>query len=152
MFKTQPVLMTVSLCCGLALPATAQLPGLTQQEALRGLEAVYVLLDNPIGGWPGRPVMDSERLRTVIELALRTAGILVQSEEDIQAKRMQNPKYREAYLYVGISTGGLFPPGFYTLLVQLREVVKLIDDSGLVFGAIWTGSRMDRFSDYDENP
>ena len=120
MSQIRPVFMTVSLCCGLALPASAQGQLASEKDALRGLEAVFVLTDNPIGGSPGRPVVEDASLQTVIELTLRTAGILVQSQEEIQAKRRQNRRYREAYLYVGIDTENDFGEGpqFYTVVVH----------------------------------
>ena len=83
-----------------------------------------------------RDGLTTQRLRTVTELTLRSAGIF-QSREDIWAKSSQNPKFREAYLYVRVNTmedDGLY---VYCVEVELREIVKLVDGPGRARGTIW---------------
>lgn len=136
MFKT---LMKLSLFAGLAfaLPASAEGQLLSRKEVLRGLEAVYVVEDPHEDAM--RDGLSTQRLRTVTELALRSAGISVQSAENIRAKRALNPRFRQAYLYVRASTFRRDNSGPYSyhITVGLREMVKLVDGSGTAFGFLW---------------
>ena len=137
MFKT---LMKLSLFAGLAfaLPTNAQSQTfLTEQQVLRGLEAVYVVVED-VNEDARRDGLTTQRLQTVTELTLRSAGIF-QSRETIFAKSGQNPRFRQAYLSVNVNAlrhDGLYA---YSVAVELHEVIKLVDDSGLAYGTIWSG-------------
>ena len=139
MFNTHPAFMKLSLFAGLAfaLPKNAQCQTfLSGQEVLHGLEAVYVVVAD-VTEDARRDGLSQQRLQTVTELALRSAGISVQSEENIRAKRRRNPKFRQAYLYVkvnAIKDGVLYA---YHVDVELKEIIKLVDDSALAYGVIW---------------
>ena len=141
MFKTQPVFMTVSLCCGLAfaLPANAQdQTFLSQEEALRGLETVGVTVAE-VTEDARQDGLSQQRLRTVTELTLRSAGISVQSVDTLTNQFLQNPRFRVAYLYVEVNTLRV-GDGHYAhcVVVRMIELVKLVDDSGFTEGTIWS--------------
>lgn len=136
MFKIQPVFMTVSLFCGLALPTSAQGQFLAQEEVLRGLEAVFVV----VGGVKEDAMQDGlsrRRLRDVTELTLRSAGVPVESAENIRAKGSRNPRFRQAYLYVNVNATKVGERYALSVSLGLNEIVKLVDDSGLTYGEIW---------------
>jgi hypothetical protein len=119
----------------LLLPNVSQ-AGKRQQEALRGLKSLIVLVEE-INPEAERLGLSRTQLKTDVELRLRKAGIKVLTQEE----SINTPG--QPFLYVNITTGII--SGFCTfgIEVDLNEMV-IIARGVKVVGSIWDTSIIGR--------
>jgi len=116
-------------------PGTAQIEG--QGDYLRGLTGISIAVRG-VTEEAERDGVDTARVRTVVELVLRSAGIRLFTFDELHQEHEANPRFRRTYLDVYTLTlhrseGSTV---VYCVKVNLRESL-LTDGQQVVEGVIW---------------
>jgi hypothetical protein len=126
-------------CCGLlASDADAQLDDSTNQESLRGLKGVRVIVRMSASPDAERDGITKDKLQTDVELKLRQTGIRVVSFEEWKKTK------EDGIGWLDLSVSALKHETFYACNVQLKLMQPVMlsrDPSKKTFATTWsTGS------------